>query len=287
MRLAAARSSAPAVQSVVVSADRESGCQAECLGDACPDRQADDQKDPLPACRAAAAADRVPAYRASPRHRPSSVRKTCASYSCCAFPAVHRFFHIGIVTSLYPTCRVVKSVVGRAATCRVDSCGFCTALLCVDGPFDARVNPGEFGQCGMRSRVRPLYAVRRPPALTKSAHQVTLRAPGSSAQTKPRVILVAAPLIIIPYTRLCPRRIRRKQHERGGGIHTLRVCRIHLSTITTRSIPGQSDKGDPPASPSGETRLLAGPYPPSHTMALTPPSRWHRNVPRWRSDQPL
>ena len=191
MRLAAARSSAPAVQSVVVSADRESGCQAECLGDACPDRQADDQKDPLPACRAAAAADRVPAYRASPRHRPSSVRKTCASYSCCAFPAVHRFFHIGIVTSLYPTCRVVKSVVGRAATCRVDSCGFCTVRHCHVWISRSRSirsawRPLSRPMQGSKSGAAPeqtvslvnvgchagvtcpaLYAVRRPPALTK------------------------------------------------------------------------------------------------------------------------
>ena len=73
------------------------------------------------------------------------------------------------------------------------------ALSCVDGPFDARVNPGEFGRYGMRSCVRPLCAVGWPLALMKSARQVPLRAPGSSAHTKPRVFLVAAPLIIITY----------------------------------------------------------------------------------------
>ena len=76
MRLAAARSQAPAAQSVAVLADRESGCQAECLGDVCPDRQADDQKDSLPACWAVAVADRVPACRAWRRHRLSTALKS-------------------------------------------------------------------------------------------------------------------------------------------------------------------------------------------------------------------
>ena len=60
----------------------------------------------------------------------------------------------------------------------------------------------------------------------KSAQQVPLRAPGSSAQTKPRVFLVAAPLIIITYVGV----VRQIGLMRRWGIHSFARCEIPSAT---------------------------------------------------------